>query len=60
LLKIHFYETKPPPLNINEARSKSTPKIWLPCVVEEALTTVIIYTPVIPTNAMIQPIIAFL
>lgn len=42
LLKIHFYETKPPPLNMREAKSKITPKIWLSCVDDEALNTVII------------------
>lgn len=60
LLKIHFYETRPPPLKTNDDKSRITPKIWLYCVEDDELTTATTSTPVIPTNAITHPIIAFL
>ena len=60
LLKIHFYETWPPPLKTREAKRSMTPKIWLSWVEEELLKTVITCTPVIPIKAIKQPRMAFL
>lgn len=60
LLKIHFYDTWPPPLKTNEAKSSITPRIWLSWVEDEVLTTVMTWTPVIPMNAIKQPRMAFL